>query len=596
MKTRILSSVLLALVAAWSLSAAQAPGGAAKPGAPAEAKPEPYDVVFLSKSGPLVIRFDIRADGKPLETAWNEFVDYVFKYADTDGDGVLSREEVEAAPDPASFSSNNLLFGGIARPTSGRAKMDANNDGKVTKKEFAAYVRKSGLPPFTLHAGPERQQGPRMGNPFQEAKPSTADLNKALMKLLDKNGDGKLSRAELAAAPEAFRKLDLDEDEIITHKEILPGFTPLNLYFAAATFSSVGPQKQPPDNTPVFLASSAQSPRELARRLLARYGSAKDKKTLTRAEIGLDAETFARLDRDGNGELDAEELSRLLPRAPDMAIRVRLGERDVKEPAVELVGDKPAPGISVRAARDTIIFTVGKERLAVRVGASRPRSQLGFILRQAATAQFQAADRDNNGYLDEKEARMSGFGPIFKTLDRDGDGKVYEKELLAYLDTIEGFQTRATASCVSLHFADAGRGLFDLFDSDRDGRLSLREINALPGLVDELDRDGDGAISADEIPHSYVLRVEQGSGNSAGADPFAVLEQLGVNTGPTPPLGKGPVWFQRMDRNRDGDVSRAEFLGSDALFRRIDTDGDGLISLEEAIRFEESLRKGKEKR
>jgi hypothetical protein len=57
----------------------------------------------------------------------------------------------------------------------------------------------------------------------------------------------------------------------------------------------------------------------------------------------------------------------------------------------------------------------------------------------------------------------------------------------------------------------------------------------------------------------------------------------------------GPAWFRAMDRNGDGDVSRREFLGTDADFRRIDTDGDGLISREEAERADAQLR-AKEKR
>jgi hypothetical protein len=48
-----------------------------------------------------------------------------------------------------------------------------------------------------------------------------------------------------------------------------------------------------------------------------------------------------------------------------------------------------------------------------------------------------------------------------------------------------------------------------------------------------------------------------------------------------------------MDRNRDGDVSRREFFGSDEEFRRIDTDDDGLISVEEAERYDKLRRKAR---
>ena len=41
----------------------------------------------------------------------------------------------------------------------------------------------------------------------------------------------------------------------------------------------------------------------------------------------------------------------------------------------------------------------------------------------------------------------------------------------------------------------------------------------------------------------------------------------------------GPLWFQRMDRNRDGDVSLREFPGPLDQFHVLDRDGDGLISL-----------------
>jgi hypothetical protein len=38
--------------------------------------------------------------------------------------------------------------------------------------------------------------------------------------------------------------------------------------------------------------------------------------------------------------------------------------------------------------------------------------------------------------------------------------------------------------------------------------------------------------------------------------------------------------FRAMDRNGDGFVSTAEFLGPPELFRQLDVNGDGLISPE----------------
>src|SRR5262249_44493231 len=50
--------------------------------------------------------------------------------------------------------------------------------------------------------------------------------------------------------------------------------------------------------------------------------------------------------------------------------------------------------------------------------------------------------------------------------------------------------------------------------------------------------------------------------------------------------GRGPVWFRKMDRNRDGDLAPRGVLGPPELFKMLDRDGDGLSSVEEAEAYE----------
>jgi hypothetical protein len=54
---------------------------------------------------------------------------------------------------------------------------------------------------------------------------------------------------------------------------------------------------------------------------------------------------------------------------------------------------------------------------------------------------------------------------------------------------------------------------------------------------------------------------------------------------------RGPLWFRKMDRNGDGDVSRVEWLGAREDFDRMDTDRDGLVSAAEADAFDDAIRK-----
>jgi hypothetical protein len=45
---------------------------------------------------------------------------------------------------------------------------------------------------------------------------------------------------------------------------------------------------------------------------------------------------------------------------------------------------------------------------------------------------------------------------------------------------------------------------------------------------------------------------------------------------------RGPAWFQKMDRNDDGELSSREFLGPADVFKRLDKDKNGVLDAAEA--------------
>src|SRR5262249_10069360 len=142
-------------------------------------------------------------------------------------------------------------------------------------------------------------------------------------------------------------------------------------------------------------------------------------------------------------------------------------------------------------------------------------------------ALFKQADANGDGVIDAKEAEKNRvFRGLFKAIDRDGDGKVTEKEVDAYLDTAANLQTRAAAACVTLVLSDQSRGLFDLMDTRRDGRLGLRDLRGAANLLTQLDRDGKGYLTRADIPRSYALTLRRGAvenNNLNGAAAFVKL-------------------------------------------------------------------------
>jgi hypothetical protein len=169
-------------------------------------------------------------------------------------------------------------------------------------------------------------------------------------------------------------------------------------------------------------------------------------------------------------------------------------------------------------------------------------------------------------------------------MDADGDGKVFAAESAAYFAR----QIDLTDSRVIMSTFVEGRNLFDILDVNRDGRLNRREFGAAADRLGHWDVDSDSQLSVDEIP--AVVRVEFGR---ATADIIAAPQGAAptMQTGAAPSTTtSGPVWFQKMDRNQDGDVSEREFLGPPSAFETLDRNGDRLIDGTEAKALQEKTK------
>jgi Ca2+-binding EF-hand superfamily protein len=602
---RTLTPALLFLAAAALFVAAGAPAADQPKAPPAPAADDAHDFVFLGESRPVLVRLHVHLDGRSLQAAWDDCIDYLFRYLDVNNDGVLTKEELERAPTADQLSGGARGFAAFGGGPAAGLKLeavDSDGDGKVTRAELAAYYRKSGFAPFQFNFGGAGANPLAMvavlyggGRP----EPSVEAVSKAIFDLLDTNKDGKLSKEELEAAPDVLLKLDADEDEMITPKELVPD-TGLGGNALGAMLAMGGPgNREQATSSPqlVPVTKPGEVPADLVRRVRERYGKPEQK--LKWKDLGLDDATVKQLDANGDGVADDDEVGAFVKRTPDVELVLRLGKKKDTESSLEVVPQKGGSPLAEKLrVRDGLAqLDLGPTRAEFRGDDQAPPDRIA-LMRQDYQAQFRQADTNGDGVVDAAEARANRrFNRLFKVMDRDGDGKVTEKEFAAYFDHLEELQKRVAAGSVILALSDQSRGLFDLLDTDRDGRLSVREMRQAPKLLAQLDRTGKGHLTRDDVPRTYRMDLRRGSLN-VGADGLAVVADLyssSYGPGGAEPQRRGPLWFQKMDKNRDGDVSRKEWLFSEELFKKIDTDGDGLISVEEAEKADALFRREAEK-
>ena len=460
-----------------------------------------HDLVWRDGDDAMRIQVWCKIDGKTASSAWKQFLERVFEFYDANHDGVLDRaEQALVLPLPCA-AKGKLAWRRLA----------IAGDKSLNRQDFLEECTRQGFGPVVV---------------VHEHLPAdTRRLGQVLFSLLDRDGDGQLSRQELAEAPALLRRFDENDDEILTPKELLKGAE-------TESRSAVHPPGPP---LPVGGTKLSSPPLE--------GGAGGVSPTIVR--LTSEPQFFGGW------------------------------KQELVSVAVDASGVRwTSPGM----------FTLERYRLDF---LGFRRCMLSFADASAAaftssgqTRQFYLSQArialGNRPYLDkEAVARDPSVGflkELFDSIDRDGDGKLTRTKIDGFWQLLELFDHGQ----IVLAVMDPEQNLWSFLDRDGDGRLSLAELRR---AVELLPDDGKPLLHLTRADLPFVANVR--------VQAEAHLSLLGAAPAVRPLTGarapaRGPAWFQKMDRNGDGLLSPREFLGSPDLFRQLDRNGDGFISIEEA--------------
>ena len=539
--------LLHALVCCAVLGAQPAAGSEAK-----QAQPDVYRLVFFGPVRPVLIGLQIRVDGEEIGSSRQRYMDSLFASLDQDGDGRLDPAEAARIPtaDQLGTDSTGERFDW--------KELDRDGDEAVSREELFVYVLRELGPPLEMIERPLR--------PVQVID---------FFGLLDQDGDGRISEAERLSIYEAVKKLDLDRDETWNIDELTSFRNPDSLNAAMV--------QRDPTEIPFRMLMDETSAAEVAAEIQKRYALAHggDGRGVGPVQLGRRPSQLGSFDGDGDGRLSVTELTAFLQQGtPEVRLIAELPNRKAGLPALAAVMNPDPNSNESPPGRRQLDVEMGGIGLEMRAG--RPPTTT-YDSRQFYRLQFRIADADKNKYLDRQEfSALNLPGATFDALDRDGDGTVVEKEVTDYIDGRSG----AAENRVVMTISREGQSLFEALDTDRDRRLSTRELRAAPDRLAALDLDRNGVLVETELVGNYRLTFEISRGGLLNSPP--PMAMTGPASAPAPRGStSGPAWFQKMDLNRDGEVSEREFLGPLDLFQELDADGDGFLSPEEAESAEE---------
>jgi Ca2+-binding EF-hand superfamily protein len=493
-----------------------------------------HDMLLLLPDGPVHLRVRVTDDGKTLQQTREDYLETLVASLDTDQDGKLSRTEAR----------KHALF------VSGR---------NFTNNKFLNSLRTR--KPYTqreIEMTVDREAGQLVAYRQNNA---LADQDLSVFRVLDSDESGLIERVEMRLAPSRIAARDSDFDQCVTFDEFLVEATTMDNRLVSPL------DADPPGAVNSELLRDATE-RIMPARLVRRYDADRDAH-LTADELGWSRQRIKALDSDGDSKLSMQELGKIAATEPDVSLAVDISKESSQ--AMRVVGE---PSADLKIARADLV-QLQRASLSLSVGY-RHRDPMEEA-KQNAAAVFNAIDVDANGYLDRDEiAEHQRFERyLFDAMDQDADDRVFAEEMMSY---VTDYTKPASTSC-QVTLLDTGNGFFQMLDANADGRISIRELRESETTL-VIAAGDQSSINPSRLTKSYRIEIQRG-----GMGLFGRVDRPSAETPAAllkPP--SGPMWFQRMDRNGDGDLTWDEFLGPRQVFHQLDTDQDELINEAEATK------------
>jgi Ca2+-binding EF-hand superfamily protein len=495
-------------------------------------------LVFFAPAGPVLIEAVIDTGSKSVEQIRQEYATDLFARLDVDKSGKLESTEQANIP---------FLQRGGGQPVSPEVFQTFLVDGSLTPDGLAQYVNAQLGPTFMVIP-----------------KPPRLDQTVRLADVLDRDGDSIVSLEEVVRSETALRRFDLDDDESLSVQELQP--------FPASILQAQRQEIAATRDAPVVELATDDSRSKAVDRILSKFANGGD--VLPLAVCGL-GQTSPSYDADSDGNLSRDELSKWLAGASsDVKLTARIRESALTRVAAEL---PESPRVKPPSDTNPRRWQVSIDGMDLQADAQNNRNLAGFSLSLAKT-RFLQADTDDNDYLNESEYSSLQFSAPFSAVDVNTDGMLRMEEVEVYAKTIAQLsQTRLV-----LTVTDDVTSLYQLMDTNRDRRLSPRELDTLEERLKPHDRNGNGRFDSSDFVSKYRLSFAFSVPEGFNQITSVTDQMMNTRAGRPRAPRVGPLWFQKMDRNRDTDISWREFLGPKATFEKIDANHDGLIDKDEA--------------